>query len=111
MRRLEHPALPRPLAAEEERDPYCLMEFCGTGRRVLTVLTPGAFRPALDCLHRHRLIHGDIRRANLGVRPDGGAVLLDFSHARRLRGTALNLAAAAENQKLLSLWAERSDHA
>ena len=104
---MSHPALPRPLAAEGGGMPYCLMEFYRTGRRAVETLTPEYFRPALDCLHGHRMIHGDIRRSNLGVRRDGGPVLLDFSHARRLAGAALSRAAAAENEKLQSLWSKR----
>ncbi|MBQ9502622.1 MAG: protein kinase family protein [Lentisphaeria bacterium] len=108
MVRMDHPALPRPLAAGNGETPYCLMELYRTGRPAVEALTPEHFRPALDCLHGHRMIHGDIRFSNLGIRRDGGPVLLDFSHARYLAGAALSRAAAAENAKLQSLWPERS---
>jgi len=109
MARMDHPDLPRPLISEDGETPYCLMEFYRTGRRAVEALTPEHFRPALDCLHDHRMIHGDVRRANLGVRGDGRPVLFDFSHARRLDEPELSRAAAAENAKLRSLWmTERS---
>ena len=60
------------------------------------------FADALDFLHRHGIVHGDIRRSNLGLRADGSAALFDFSHATRAVGAALERAAKKE-QNLLQL--------
>ncbi len=37
---------------------------------------------ALDALHRHGLLHGDVKPANLQLAPTGHATLLDLSFAR-----------------------------
>jgi serine/threonine protein kinase len=44
---------------------------------------------ALQHLHEHGFLHGDLKPANLRIRPDGQAVLIDFGAARALSGTPL----------------------
>lgn len=81
---IRHPNLPELSASSTGKRPYCVMEVFRTGRGADSGAAAG-FRNALDYLHGRRLLHGDIRRSNLGFRADGRAVLFDLSHARRVR--------------------------
>lgn len=80
--RLHHPNLPEVFAVSAGETPYCVLEFCRTGRCVKESGKITEFLQALKHLHAAGWLHGDIRSANLGVRRDGTPVLLDFSHSR-----------------------------
>ena len=83
LRQLHHPNLPELLAVSTEIDPYCVLELCSTGKCARQAGKIQGFLDALKHLHGSGILHGDLRTANLGIRPDGSPVLLDFSHARR----------------------------
>lgn len=85
LRQLHHPNLPELLAVSTEIDPYCVLEFCGTGQCARQAGKIQGFLNALKHLHASGILHGDLRIANLGIRSDGSPVLLDFSHARRVK--------------------------
>jgi len=84
LRSFDHPHLPGVRAWASDGAPYCVMERCRTGRAALRQAAErsGALLSALDYVHRSGVLHGDIRRSNLGIAPSGAPVLLDFSHAR-----------------------------
>lgn len=80
LKHVRHRNLPDLSESSTGTRPYCVMEsFRASGG------DPAGFRNALDYLHERRILHGDIRRSNLGYRADGTAVLFDLSHARRAR--------------------------
>ena len=85
LKRFHHRNLPMLPESSTGKRPYCVMELLRTGSGGGLSADPGGFRKALDYLHERRILHGDIRRSNLGSRPDGTAVLIDLSHARRAR--------------------------
>ena len=85
LKRFRHRNLPMLPESSTGKQPYCVMELLRTGSGVGLSADPSGFRKALDYLHERRILHGDIRRSNLGSRPDGTAVLIDLSHARRAR--------------------------
>jgi serine/threonine protein kinase len=93
---LSHPHLACVLAAHLRRAPhYLLMPFIA-GVSLQTVLTVGAPLPlphalwiarqvaeALQALHEHGWLHGDVKPANILVASDGHATLRDLSLAVR----------------------------
>ena len=81
-------------------EPYCVMEYCRTGGAVRGRECAAALVSALEYVHGFDLVHGDIRRCNLGIAPSGAPVLLDFSHARTA-ATPEEPAAETEKMKLL----------
>ena len=85
LKRFRHRNLPMLPESSTGKQPYCVMELLRTGSGGGLSADPSGFRKALDYLHERRILHGDIRRSNLGSRPDGTAVLIDLSHARRAR--------------------------
>lgn len=85
LKRFRHRNLPGLPESSTGKRPYCVMEILRTGPHGGLSADPAGFREALDYLHERRILHGDIRRSNLGCRPDGTAVLIDLSHARRAR--------------------------
>lgn len=99
---LHHPNLPRVFAVSSGPDPYCVLELCRTGREAKISGKIPDVRDALDHLHSAGILHGDIRLANLGIRPDGAPVLLDFSHARPA-GSACEIESEMEKMKCLLL--------
>ncbi|MDP1805430.1 MAG: serine/threonine-protein kinase, partial [Acidimicrobiales bacterium] len=63
-----------------------LLAEAGGGLRLPDVVHYlGQVAGALDHLHRHRppVVHGDVKPANVSVRPDGTAVLVDFGISHR----------------------------
>lgn len=105
LRRMKHPNLPEIFACDSGDSPYCVMEWCHTGRGIGKQGRTSGFFQALDYLHRRFVLHGDIRWSNLGLRNDGSPVLLDFSHAKRAGNRFSAEEADAETQKLKSLLA------
>jgi hypothetical protein len=98
-----HPGIAELAARSRDReDAYCILEYCRSGNAAELAAKRADFADALDFLHRHGIVHGDIRRSNLGLRADGSAALFDFSHATRAVGAALERAAKKE-QNLLQL--------
>ena len=81
---LHHPNLPEVFASSTGETPYCVLEFCRTGKCVKGSGKIAEFLHVLKHLHASGWLHGDIRTANLGIRRDGTPVLFDFSHARSL---------------------------
>lgn len=102
---MKHPNLPEVFVCETGDSPYCIMEWCHTGKPIGTRGKTSGFFKALDYLHRQLVLHGDIRWSNLGLRNDGSPVLLDFSHAKRAGNRFSAEEADAETQKLKSLLA------
>ena len=103
LRRMNHPNLPEVFACDPGDSPYCVMERCRTGKAIGKNRKTFGFFKALDYLHRRFVLHGDIRRANLGLRNDGSPVLLDFSHAKRIGKRRFAGEADLEIQKLKCL--------
>lgn len=103
LRRMKHPNLPEIFACDSGDSPYCVMEWCHTGRGIGKQGRTSGFFQALDYLHRRFVLHGDIRWSNLGLRNDGSPVLLDFSHARHVGNCFSAGEADAETQKLKCL--------
>ncbi len=102
LRSLDHPNLPKVFAASSGPDPYCVQELCRTGRDAEISGKIPEILNALKHLHAAGMLHGDIRLANLGVRPDGAPVLLDFSHARPA-GSSREIESEMEKMKCLLL--------
>ncbi len=82
------------LLARVRSSPGLVMSFCEGGvlprRNIRGVLGPDFFERAMALLreiHRCGVAHGDIRRKNILVRPDGSPALIDFQTAV-LRGTS-----------------------
>ena len=105
LRHLNHPNLPAVFACDIGDSPYCVMEWCHTGRVMGKPGNSSGFFNVLDYLHRRLVLHGDIRWSNLGLRDDGSPVLLDFSHAKRVGKRFFAGEADVETQKLKSLLA------
>lgn len=78
-----HPNLPTVFFTFSGKDPYCIMELCRTGKCAGKLQFESGFLRALDFLHERGILHGDIRRSNLGISSRGTPVLIDFSHAVR----------------------------
>ena len=96
--KLAHPHVVQLIAAELPST--VVVEFCAEG--TLTDLTTGGpltllkvrkiftgVTAALGYIHLLGWMHGDISPQNIGLRPVGGAALLDFSTARMADGSAL----------------------
>jgi len=96
------PFFPELYAFSRGEAPWCIITRCRTGACVRETDSPEGFQTALDRLHRCGLRHGDLRRANLGLREDGRPVLLDFSHTVPLP-PGDPAAADEENRKLQQL--------
>ena len=75
-----HRFFPELYDCSSEGDLWSMITFCRTGAAACRAASVTGFQEALRELHRRGLRHGDLRRSNLGVREDGGPVLLDFSH-------------------------------
>lgn len=99
--RLSHPNVVRLLArGEHEGRLYLAMELLA-GMTLAERLRRGALAPreaagvarqvalALAELHRHGVVHRDVKTANVMLEPDGRAVLLDLGLARGLGGSTL----------------------
>ena len=101
--RFEHPNLPKPREWSLDGELYCVMDLYRTGRAVGGWASCGkALFGALEYVHGSGMVHGDIRRCNLGIDRSGAPVLLDFSHART---AASPEESAAECEKLKRLLA------
>ena len=98
-------ALRRPevLVTAGGREPYCVMEFCRPAAPGELRERWSELRESLTALHRRGVLHGDIRRSNLGIRADGAPVLYDYSHARKPDAAEMRRAAGREMEKLRSL--------
>ena len=70
-------------AAWSEEELYCIVEFCRKASPEELAERAGELEAGLDFLHRQGILHGDLRRSNLGLRSDGSAAIFDFSHAKR----------------------------
>lgn len=105
LRRMKHPNLPEIFACDSGDSPYCVMEWCHTGDVIGKRRRTAGFFRALDYLHRRFILHGDIRKSNLGLRDDGSPVLLDFSHAKLICNCFPVEEAEAECRKLKKLLA------
>jgi serine/threonine protein kinase len=94
-RSVAHPHLVAILAAHVHEPPYFVVMPRLAGQTLSTLLrrTPilsvsralwiaRQTAEALDALHRHGLLHGDVKPANLQLAPTGHATLLDLSFAR-----------------------------
>jgi predicted Ser/Thr protein kinase len=95
--RVSHPGVVRFEDAFEENDTlYFAMDFV-EGEPLSTLLgrrggvsdatfqqIAGALLDAVDRLHENDVMHGDIKPANIVVRPDKSIVLIDFGSAERL---------------------------
>ncbi len=103
LRCMKHPNLPEVFVCDTGDTPYCVMEWCHTGKGIGKRGKTSGFFKALDYLHQRFVLHGDIRWSNLGLRNDGSPVLLDFSHARRAGNCFSAGEADAETQKLKCL--------
>ena len=102
---MKHPNLPEVFASDVGDSPYCVMEWYHTGDVIGKRRRTAGFFRALDYLHRRFILHGDIRKSNLGLRDDGSPVLLDFSHAKLICNCFPVEEAEAECRKLKKLLA------
>lgn len=84
LQRFRHPNLPTLRSWSEEGTPFCVMDRFQTGRAACSARNLPGFRNALEYLHGHGILHGDVRRSNLGLNAAGEPVLFDFSHAKKL---------------------------
>jgi tetratricopeptide (TPR) repeat protein len=93
---LSHPGIARLLdgGSMEDGTPYLVMEYV-EGERLDDWLSHGpsfdqrlrvflSICPAVEFAHRHLIVHGDLKPANIMVTPEGEAMLLDFGVARLL---------------------------
>jgi len=96
-------ARPEVLAVSAGAEPFCVMEFCRRAAIAELAEHWAELQEDLARLHDSGVLHGDIRRSNLGVRADGRAVLFDFSHARRPDAPELRRASGREMEKLRTL--------
>ncbi len=62
--------------------PACLLERLATDRQKVKEHPAADYLAGLAHLHANRILHGDLRLANLGLRADGTGVLFDLSHAK-----------------------------
>ena len=105
LREIRHPNLPRAFRISGESPAYAVLEYCHTGACVRNIPDSSGFLEALHFLHAKRILHGDIRLSNLGVRQDGTPVLLDFNHSRKVRGAELRRKAFGETERIKELMA------
>jgi non-specific serine/threonine protein kinase/serine/threonine-protein kinase len=93
---LSHPGIARLLdgGSMEDGSPYLVMEYV-EGERLDEWLAHSppledrlrvflSICPAVEYAHRHLIVHGDLKPANIMVTPEGKAVLLDFGVAKLL---------------------------
>ena len=93
---LSHPGIARLLdgGSMEDGSPYLVMEYV-EGERLDEWLTHSpslgerlrvfqSICPAVEYAHRHLIVHGDLKPANIMVTPGGEAMLLDFGVAKLL---------------------------
>ena len=101
---LSHPGIARLLdgGAMEDGTPYLVMEYV-EGERLDDWLARGpsfgerlrvflSICPSVEYAHRHLIVHGDLKPANIMVTPEGEAVLLDFGVAKLLEPVPAGLA-------------------
>lgn len=88
LRRFRHPNLPALRFWSEDGTPFCVMERFRTGRAACSACNLPGFRDALEYVHGRGMLHGDVRRSNLGLNEAGEPVLFDFSHAKKLTSPA-----------------------
>lgn len=81
---------------EEDDLAYLVMPYLADGSLAAMLAREGALPPrlaiayveqaaaALDCAHRHGIIHRDVKPSNLLLHPDGRLLLADFGIARPL---------------------------
>ena len=93
---LSHPGIARLLdgGSMEDGSPYLVMEYVEGERLDHWLARSPSFEdrlrvflsicPAVEYAHRHLVVHGDLKPANIMVTPEGQAVLLDFGVARLL---------------------------
>ncbi len=99
MATLEHPNIVRIYRAGRTLDgrPFLAMQFCnqatmedqaaGKGMRIADVLNIGiAIGGALESAHRARLLHRDVKPANILTQPSGLPALTDFGVAASMTG-------------------------
>ena len=92
LRGLHHPHIVRIVEATATGDPWLVMPFAATSLED-AVATHGAFAveevlgvllaiaSALQVVHRHRLVHADVKPANILLEADGRPLLADFGAA------------------------------
>lgn len=97
-----HPGIAEELARSAET-PYCILEFCRKASPAELAVRRAELADGLAFLHRQGVLHGDIRRGNLGLRADGSAAIFDFSHARRPDAQVLRGESEKERKTLQSL--------
>ena len=105
LRENRHPNLPRTFRISGGTPAYAVLEYCHTGVCVRSIPDPSGFLEALHFLHAKKILHGDIRLSNLGVRRDGTPVLLDFSHSRKVCRAELLRKASGEMERIKELMA------
>jgi serine/threonine protein kinase len=112
---LDHPHIARLLDAgsTEEKLPYILMEYVRgrpideycRDRRLGVRERLALFRKLCDAVqyvHQHLMVHGDLKCSNILVTDDGTPKLLDFGIAQLL-GPKPGISAAAKTSKLVAL--------
>ena len=92
LRGLHHPHIVRIVEATATGDPWLVMPFAATSLED-AIATHGAFDvdevlgvllaigSALQTVHRHRLVHGDVKPSNILLEADGRPLLADFGAA------------------------------
>lgn len=103
LREIRHLNLPRIFRISATDPPYAVLEYCHTGVGIRSFQNSSGFLDALRFLHAKNILHGDIRRSNLGIRRDGTPVLLDFSHSSKVDSDELRRKASAETERIKKL--------
>jgi eukaryotic-like serine/threonine-protein kinase len=103
-RAVVHPHVVPVLAAHVHEPPYFVVMPRLVGQTLAARLSGGPLRAALalwiarqtaealDAIHRHGYLHGDVKPANILIAPNGHVTLLDLGFARRFdeTGSAVN---------------------